>query len=106
MVKECEKNPVKKQKPRNLSVKKRKRGFAPVELGLQEKEAVEEAGRCLGLRECESCDICGLLCPDLCITRNEETGEVLIDLDYCKGCGICAAVCPKGAITMVLEEGA
>ena len=42
-------------------------------------------------------------CPDLCITRNELTGQVEIDYDYCKGCGICAAVCPKKAIEMVQE---
>jgi 2-oxoacid:acceptor oxidoreductase delta subunit (pyruvate/2-ketoisovalerate family) len=106
MTKECEKRPVKKQKRRNLSIKKRRESFAPVELGLSKEAALAEAGRCLGLRECESCEICSLFCPDLCITRDEETGEVLIDLDYCKGCGICAAICPKGAITMVLEEGA
>ncbi|HVN97833.1 MAG TPA: 4Fe-4S binding protein [Syntrophorhabdaceae bacterium] len=74
------------------------------ETDFSEVEAIEEAGRCLGLRECESCDVCSLLCPDLCITREEPTRHVLIDLDYCKGCGICAAVCPKGAIRMVLEE--
>lgn len=76
-----------------------------MELGFAKDEAVAEARRCLGLRECESCDVCSLLCPDLCITRDEENGEVRIDLDYCKGCGICASVCPRGAIQMVLEEG-
>jgi 2-oxoacid:acceptor oxidoreductase delta subunit (pyruvate/2-ketoisovalerate family) len=106
MTRECEKKPVKKLKHKTISLKKRKGSFAPVESGLSEKDALSEAGRCLGLRECESCEICSLLCPDLCITRDEESGAVLIDLDYCKGCGICAAVCPKGAINMVLEEGA
>jgi 2-oxoacid:acceptor oxidoreductase delta subunit (pyruvate/2-ketoisovalerate family) len=105
MAKECKKEVFKGAKHRTLSVKKRKKGFSPVELGLLKEEALKEARRCLGLRECESCEICSLLCPDLCITRSEETGEVVIDLDYCKGCGICASVCPKGAIQMVLEEG-
>jgi 2-oxoacid:acceptor oxidoreductase delta subunit (pyruvate/2-ketoisovalerate family) len=73
-------------------------------MGLTKEEAIREAERCLGLRTCESCETCGLLCPDLCITKNEKTGEVQIDLDYCKGCGICSVVCPKGAIQMVLEE--
>jgi len=67
-------------------------------------EALREARRCLGARSCESCDLCALLCPELCITRDEESGKIVIDLDYCKGCAICAAVCPKGAITMVLDE--
>ncbi len=106
MVKECEKKPVRPSKRKSLSLKKRRKTFSPVEMGLTREEAIQEAQRCLGLRTCESCETCSLLCPDLCITRNEETGEVVIDLDYCKGCGICAAVCPKGAIQMVWEGGA
>jgi 2-oxoacid:acceptor oxidoreductase delta subunit (pyruvate/2-ketoisovalerate family) len=105
MTKACKKEVVQKTKRKTVSVKARRKGFSPVEYGLLKEEAVKEAQRCLGLRECESCETCGLLCPDLCITRDEKTGEVLIDLDYCKGCGICASVCPKGAIEMVLEEG-
>ncbi len=105
MVKECKKEVVRIPKRRTLSLKKRRKGLSPVESGLLKEEALKEAQRCLGLRECESCEICSLLCPDLCVTRNEETGEVQIDLEYCKGCGICASVCPKGAIQMVREEG-
>ena len=106
MAKACEKNQVRSLKRRSLPLNRRKKSFAPVERGLPEQEAIQEAQRCLGVRECESCDLCTLLCPDLCITRNEGTGEMLFDLDYCKGCGICAAICPKGAIQMVMEEGA
>jgi len=105
MLKECKKETVRKPRRKTLSPNKRLKGFSPVELGFLKEEAVKEAQRCLGLRECQSCEICSLFCPDLCITRDEETGEVRIDLDYCKGCGICAAICPKGAIQMVLEEG-
>jgi 2-oxoacid:acceptor oxidoreductase delta subunit (pyruvate/2-ketoisovalerate family) len=105
MMKECKKETVRKPKRKTLSLNERRKGFNPVEFGLLKEEAVREAQRCLGLGECQSCEVCGLLCPDLCITRDEETGEVRIDLDYCKGCGICAAVCPKGAIQMILEEG-
>ena len=105
MIKECEKKPVKPLRRKVLSPKKRKKNFAPVETGLTREEALREAQRCLGSGSCKSCEMCGLLCPDLCITRNEGTGEVLIDLDYCKGCGICASVCPKGAIQMVWEDG-
>ena len=105
MAKECKKEITRKAKRRTLSLKERKRGFVTVESSLLKKTAIQEAQRCLSLRECESCEICNLFCPDLCITRDEKTAEVRIDLDYCKGCGICAAVCPKGAIQMVLEEG-
>jgi len=71
---------------------------------LTPEEATYEASRCLGNVNCEACDVCRLLCPDLAITRDSVTGEIIIDLDCCKGCGICAFICPKGAITMVQEE--
>ena len=103
-MKKCEKKVVRSLKPRMLSPRRRRKGPASVELGLEKKEAIKEAQRCLGVSECESCEVCSLFCPDLCITRDEKSGSVLIDLDYCKGCGICASVCPKGAIQMVLEE--
>ena len=104
MFKECEK-PASRKRKRNASPGdgkgKKKKSLDPV---LSANEAVEEAKRCLGLRDCESCDICSLLCPELCITRKDKTGEVQIDLDYCKGCGICASVCPRSAIQMVMEN--
>ena len=100
MIKECAK-PAKRSGHRNKrSAPKASKGRPDL---LVPDQAMEEARRCLGLRSCESCEICSLLCPDLCITRG-EAGEVKIDLEYCKGCGICAAVCPKGAIQMVLDQ--
>ncbi len=104
MRKECKKEVVLKQGRKVPPLRKRRKGAAAVEPGFLKEEALKEARRCLSLSECESCEVCELLCPDLCITRDEKTGEVLIDLDYCKGCGICASVCPKGAIQMVLED--
>lgn len=104
MGKECKKGVVSRRRPTAPRLRKRRKGATVVEPGLLKKEALKEARRCLRLRECDSCEVCELLCPDLCITRDEKTGEVLIDLDYCKGCGICASVCPKGAIQMVLED--
>jgi 2-oxoacid:acceptor oxidoreductase delta subunit (pyruvate/2-ketoisovalerate family) len=104
MDKECEKRVEERPKRKMLPPRKRKENFSPVEKGLTEEEALKEARRCLGSQSCESCNVCSLLCPDLCITRDEASGNVLIDLDYCKGCGICAAVCPKGAIKMKMEE--
>ncbi len=105
MIKECKKEITRGSKRKILSLQERERGFATGKSSLLKQKAVQEAQRCLSLRECESCEICSLFCPDLCITRDEKTEEVRIDLDYCKGCGICAVVCPKGAIEMVLEEG-
>jgi pyruvate ferredoxin oxidoreductase delta subunit len=48
--------------------------------------------------------MCRLLCPDLAVTRDRQSGEVRIDLRYCKGCGICAAFCPEGLIGMVPDD--
>ena len=100
--KACELNRKKRVRSPSLPVEKR-RSFHLVDESFSQEEAVSEAARCLGTLPCQSCDICTLLCPDLCITRNEVTGQVEIDYDYCKGCGICAAVCPKKAIEMVQE---
>jgi len=66
--------------------------------------AAREAARCLSTVLCRYCDVCRLLCPDLCITREPESDRIVIDLAYCKGCGICAHYCPKGAIRMEVEK--
>jgi 2-oxoacid:acceptor oxidoreductase delta subunit (pyruvate/2-ketoisovalerate family) len=93
---------VHKAKPPKSKRVKRKTDFP--EPGLTQEEAVTAARQCLGMMDCSACDVCQLLCPELCITRDQATGQVQIDLDYCKGCGICASVCPKGAIRMVLDK--
>jgi 2-oxoacid:acceptor oxidoreductase delta subunit (pyruvate/2-ketoisovalerate family) len=100
----CEKKVVKKPRTKKLPIKDRKKGFSMVDLGFTAEEAMQEAQRCLSGQSCDSCNICSLLCPDLCITKDADSGNVAIDLDYCKGCGICAAVCPKGAIKMEIED--
>ncbi len=105
MTRECKKEDVHRKRQKRSSHQTGGKVSLSAKESLLKEEVVQEAKRCLGLRECEACDLCSLLCPDLCITRDEKTGEVLIDLDYCKGCGICAAICPKGAIQMVMEEG-
>jgi Pyruvate/2-oxoacid:ferredoxin oxidoreductase delta subunit len=68
------------------------------------EQAQAEAARCLSLSECEGCEVCQLICPDLAITVDPATGRPVVDLTYCKGCELCAHFCPKGAIQMVAEE--
>jgi 2-oxoacid:acceptor oxidoreductase delta subunit (pyruvate/2-ketoisovalerate family) len=104
MTKPCEitRNP--KPGRKNIQTRRKKKVLS-FEPGLQKEQAIKAAQNCLSLRDCLSCDLCGLLCPELCIIRNDHTDQVEIDLDYCKGCGICSSVCPRGAIRMVLEEG-
>lgn len=71
--------------------------------GLDEALAVKEARRCLGNHFCQSCDLCRITCPELCITRS-PSGRIEIDLEFCKGCGICAFICPRKAIRMERED--
>lgn len=104
MTRPCEKDTTSRRRPQKPPLCEVAPDLRVADAGLTPDEAIEEAKRCLGSQRCESCEICSLLCPDLCIARDETTGKVLIDLNYCKGCGICAAVCPKGAIVMAKEE--
>jgi ferredoxin len=76
--KACELKRKKKVKGSSLTLEQRRRTFDLVEKELSEDEALSEASRCLGTLPCQSCDICVLLCPDLCITRSDTTGEVVI----------------------------
>lgn len=104
MSRSCEKRTVPRRRTQPLPVKDGVGGLPFADRSLTPEQAIEEAKRCLASQGCEACEVCSLLCPDLCITRDEATGKVLIDLDYCKGCGICAAVCPRHAIVMENEE--
>jgi len=78
--------------------------FAEVVTDASDELARGLAAQCLATVRCEYCEVCQMICPDLCITRDRESGEIRIDLDFCKGCGLCAHFCPKGAIGMVLES--
>ena len=101
---DCKLEIIDRHPERNLSVSERLKGDLLVKQGFNEETAVMEAQRCLGNLRCDSCDLCRLLCPDLCITRNEKTNQIEIDYDFCKACGICAVVCPRGAIRMELQQ--
>lgn len=79
------------------------RDFEPVDAGYDDASGAIEGARCFGAATCRACEICILICPDLCITRDPDTQRIAIDLDYCKGCGLCAHFCPKGAIRMEAE---
>jgi len=104
ITRECKLETRERNHAKRLNVNDRLEKGLLVNLGFDEERAVKEAQRCLGNVQCESCDLCRLFCPDLCIIRGKDTGQIEIDYDYCKGCGICAVICPKGAIGMVLEE--
>lgn len=63
---------------------------------------VLEAALCLAAKQGkESCQLCWVYCPDVCIARGVPP---VVDFTYCKGCGICAQVCPTEAIRMIPDE--
>ncbi|MCU0663422.1 MAG: 4Fe-4S binding protein [Myxococcota bacterium] len=77
--------------------------FEETDATLTVEQAMNEARRCTAASPCTYCEVCELICPDLAITRDPRSRELLIDLDYCKGCGLCAHYCPHHAIEMIVD---
>ena len=77
--------------------------FREVNLGLDPKNALEEAHRCFNCGVCIHCDLCMIFCPDVAISLQENGDGYDIALEYCKGCGVCVEECPRGAMVMVRE---
>lgn len=53
---------------------------------------------------CSKCSICHSICPYKAVMKDEENGEVNIDLQKCQLCGICYSACPVGAIDTVYYD--
>lgn len=76
------------------------------EIGYDEAEALEEAGRCRGCgggavvdpKKCMACLTCMRLCP---YGAPVVTSVSEIRPEYCQACGLCAPECPGQAISMV-----
>jgi NADPH-dependent glutamate synthase beta subunit-like oxidoreductase len=99
----------------------RRVGFAEVEVGYGEEQAVLEGLRCLRcydnvMLRPELCILCGL-CVDVCpyhciaIVRADRAGvgtpdqsALLLDEEACIRCGLCVNRCPPGALLMVHAE--
>ncbi len=78
-------------------------------VGLDEKQAVEEAKRCMSCGMCFECDNCVIYCPQTAVKRTPKSEAtmgryVYTDYDLCIGCHICADVCPTGYIKMGLGD--
>jgi 2-oxoacid:acceptor oxidoreductase delta subunit (pyruvate/2-ketoisovalerate family) len=87
-----------------LDVVRRQSTFEEVVQGLDERNALYEARRCLSCGNCFECDNCYGVCPDNAVIKLGPGKRFRFNYDYCKGCGICVAECPCGAIKMVPEE--
>ena len=87
-----------------LDLIRRQSTFDEVQGGLDEKNALFEARRCLSCGNCFECDNCYGVCPDNAVIKLGPGRRFEFNYDYCKGCGLCAAECPCGAIDMVPES--
>jgi NADPH-dependent glutamate synthase beta subunit-like oxidoreductase len=83
--------------------------FAERMVGLTDKQAVDEAKRCMSCGMCFECDNCVIYCPQTAVKRTPKSEAtmgryVYTDYDLCIGCHICADVCPTGYIKMGLGD--
>ena len=91
----------KKTQPGHL----RKTSFEAYTQSFKNREAQEEAARCMHCGRCTECDNCLILCPDISVlVKGGGRFGYAFDYDYCKGCGVCFTECPRHAITMIDEE--
>jgi NADPH-dependent glutamate synthase beta subunit-like oxidoreductase len=78
-------------------------------VGLDDKQAVDEAKRCMSCGMCFECDNCVIYCPQTAVKRTPKAEAtmgryVYTDYDLCIGCHICADVCPTGYIKMGMGD--
>lgn len=64
------------------------------------EEGIDIPGVC---QQCET-PLCADVCPVDAISRDPDTGALLIREELCIGCRACTAVCPYGAITMDISK--
>lgn len=56
---------------------------------------------------CRQCakPLCADACPMGAISRDENTGAMIVDPDLCIACGMCVVACPIGGISVNSEVG-
>ena len=55
---------------------------------------------------CQQCEdpACANICPVQAVSRDAETGAVVVDHDLCVGCRMCTVACPFGAVTLDKDQ--
>ncbi len=53
---------------------------------------------------CSRCSICRSLCPFDAITKDAESGKIILDIAKCQVCGICYSACPAKAIDIIYYD--
>ncbi len=78
---------------------------AEIVLALSEREAVEEAGRCMSCGSCFECGECLEACEDEAVIEPALPGEGYgFRHELCTGCRKCADRCPCGFIEMHMPD--
>jgi carbon-monoxide dehydrogenase iron sulfur subunit len=56
---------------------------------------------------CRQCGkpLCADVCPMGALSRQKETGAMVVDIDLCIACGMCNLACPLGGISMDVDAG-
>ena len=98
-----------------LNIDRRRTTFQQVELGYNEPDVREEAGRCLRCDICLRCGKCVEICRDKMGVDALQMGyfdfDHPVETDYritaerCILCGACAANCPTGAMQIADRDG-
>ncbi|MDJ0895582.1 MAG: NAD(P)-binding protein [Alphaproteobacteria bacterium] len=86
-----------------LDATERAGSFDEIVKGLDEREAVYEARRCLSCGNCYECDGCYGACPENAIVKLGPGKRYRVNLDLCTGCAVCYEQCPCHAIEMESE---
>jgi NADPH-dependent glutamate synthase beta subunit-like oxidoreductase len=89
---------------RHLPLSQRLGGFEEILKGIEEKQAVYEAKRCLSCGNCFECDGCYGSCPEDAIIKLGPGNKYRYDYSLCTGCGTCQEQCPCHAIEMIPEH--
>jgi NADPH-dependent glutamate synthase beta subunit-like oxidoreductase len=87
-----------------LPIRARVFNFREVDRGFTQKQAIQEAKRCL---LCSKCNICmnDFGCLAIIPETNQSKISPRIDEDLCIGCQVCLQVCPYGSILSVSDGG-
>jgi len=92
------------QRPQDhLDQSLRTSGFEEVVQGLEKKEALFEAKRCLSCGNCFECDGCFGACPERAVIKLGKGKRYRYNYDLCTGCAVCYEQCPCHAIEMTPE---
>ncbi len=88
-----------------LPIERRIAGFDEVRSGLDARDAIYEAKRCLSCGNCFECDQCYAACPEQAIEKLGPGLRYRYLFDRCTGCAVCFETCPCHAIEMIPEPG-